>query len=172
MNQKKTTQRKIVRITSYICTFISGVICTFGGLLSWLKRIPSNTYAENREKEKVKILSSLLRFSMEGGKIDINICPEYSKIGIYGAGDLGQILLEMFMQGDKPEVIKCFIDRCHPKFEINGIEWRKPTDTLDDLDLVIITPYDPYGVIRNDLRIQKSKIMSMSDFVMRILYEK
>lgn len=151
--------------------YILGALCTFIFVLNILKRIPSKSDEVNKEKEKVKTLMALLRTKMDKKNIfEKSIWQGTHNIGIYGAGELGQILFEIFDKERKP--IKCIIDRSNPKFEINNIEWRKPDDNLDDLDFVIITTYDPDNEILNKLKIDKGKVISIGDFALRLLYEK
>lgn len=151
--------------------FVLGVLSVLILLTYFLKKLPSKKEDFDREKAKVKVLLKIIE--CKNSKVMIGDCKKYDKIrniGIYGAGEIGQVLYENL---DKDRMkVKCFIDRADKRFEINGIKMRKPDNNLNDLDLIIMTAYDPYDYISNSLKIDKEKIISVDEFVRDNLYEK
>lgn len=73
----------------------------------------------------------------------------YKNIAIYGCADMGRLLNRLLSKEEY--VVKCFIDRRLAGQVIDNLEVKSPSDVLEDVDCVIVTPFLSFDEIVRDM---------------------
>ncbi len=107
-------------------------------------------YQKEREYKKILELWMVLRDKKIS--VDMFLAKRHiKKVAIYGGGILGKHLYCELKESDIKVI--CFLDK-NKKAEVMGIECISPGDSMQPVDVIIVTPFMEYLQIRNQLKKQ------------------
>lgn len=97
----------------------------------------------------------------------------YNNVGIYGMGALGKILYQMLRQMNNDGiVVRAIIDKALINETVDSIVISAPETNVDNIDLLVVTPYSQYEEIREQMEKRTyARIISIRDLIIYIKRE-
>ncbi len=153
----------ILIIVGIVIGLIIGLFLSLRLILFIAKKKDENIY---KFQSYYKLMIKLMYKMMDKEPLFLNLKENgYVTIAIYGCADMGILLYSLLSK--EGYNIEFFLDKNLAGQEKCGIEIRKPSQNMDNIDCVIVTPYLAFDEIENELRkkMNNVKVVSLKQLI-------